>query len=1008
MADATVTNNGTLTWASGTIRGGGDPGTFIYNNGLWDAQSDQQINSAYGGNGTVFNNFSTFQKSAGTGNTIFAGGVLFNQPSGLLNVLSGNVLLQGSGNFTGGLITTAGTSTNYLNAGNFNINGTTLTGNVVEDAGILVGNNVINGALTWVAGNWNSTTVTITPSSTVIVAGGAGLNDMADATVTNNGTLTWASGTIRGGGDPGTFIYNNGLWDAQSDQQMKDDYGGNGTFFNNNGTFNKSLTSGTTSIQGGVTFTNSGVLAALSGAIALNGGLSQNHGTIRFGLASTAAFGQVSVAGPLPLDGTLGLKLLGGYMPALGDSFTPLTSSADSSQFENLNLTTLPTGDSWLVTYNPASVNLKVSALGASNSEITGSVKDAPTHGVPNVSVFAFNTNNPGTYVSTMTDANGLYTLNVTNANWTVGLSDLTANGYNPVPDQQTTTSVAQPIQEVDFIIQAIGATTPAAVTTIASPVTASSATLIGTVSPNDEAVTVFFEYGTSALDHFSPTNTVTSALNSIQPVGIPVAGLSPGTQYQFQLVAENSIGTGDGGIKTFTTLGTAPVVVTLPATNVSATNATVNGSVNPGGLVTTYYFEYGTDTNYGSFTGTNSLPAGNGTMPVTSTLSNLQPATVYHFQLVAVNDVGATPGGDLTFTNLPTAPTVTTLPAFPVGITDATLNGSVNPNGLSTTWYFEYGTDTSYGSFTPTNTLSPTNLHQAVSSSLSSLTPDTVYHFQLVAANSLGTNSGGDLTFTNQASPATISCPPDIITNSAVGQCGQTVSFAPTAGGNPTPTVVCTWNSIPITSPFQFPLGTNVVTCTASNAGGTQSCSFNVVVVDSTPPIPGNNQMGTFENAAASVDVAKMLLRARSQSGNPLSIISVASGTPQGAAVSLGGGKITYAPANGFIGLDTLTYTLSDGCGTALGTISVTVLSTNLPAGNLVSISTTPTSRTVVFAGVPGALYLVQSAPSATGPWTNLSGALQAAANGLIQFTDPTDPPPASQFYRTRYVSGP
>jgi hypothetical protein len=831
---------------------------------------------------------------------------------------------------------------------------------------------------------------------------------MADATVTNNGTLTWASGTIRGGGDPGTFIYNNGLWDAQSDQQMKDDYGGNGTFFNNNGTFNKSLTSGTTSIQGGVTFTNSGVLAALSGAIALNGGLSQNHGTIRFGLASTAAFGQVSVAGPLPLDGTLGLKLLGGYMPALGDSFTPLTSSADSSQFENLNLTTLPTGDSWLVTYNPASVNLKVSALGASNSEITGSVKDAPTHGVPNVSVFAFNTNNPGTYVSTMTDANGLYTLNVTNANWTVGLSDLTANGYNPVPDQQTTTSVAQPIQEVDFIIQAIGATTPAAVTTIASPVTASSATLIGTVSPNGEAVTVFFEYGTSALDHFSPTNTVTSALNSIQPVGIPVAGLSPGTQYQFQLVAENSIGTGDGGIKTFTTLGTAPVVVTLPATNVSATNATVNGSVNPGGLVTTYYFEYGTDTNYGSFTGTNSLPAGNGTMPVTSTLSNLQPATVYHFQLVAVNDVGATPGGDLTFTNLPTAPTVTTLPAFPVGITDATLNGSVNPNGLSTTWYFEYGTDTSYGSFTPTNTLSPTNLHQAVSSSLSSLTPDTVYHFQLVAANSLGTNSGGDLTFTNQASPATISCPPDIITNSAVGQCGQTVSFAPTAGGNPTPTVVCTWNSIPITSPFQFPLGTNVVTCTASNAGGTQSCSFNVVVVDSTPPIPGNNQMGTFENAAASVDVAKMLLRARSQSGNPLSIISVASGTPQGAAVSLGGGKITYAPANGFIGLDTLTYTLSDGCGTALGTISVTVLSTNLPAGNLVSISTTPTSRTVVFAGVPGALYLVQSAPSATGPWTNLSGALQAAANGLIQFTDPTDPPPASQFYRTRYVSGP
>ena len=632
MEDTIVTNNGTLTWASGTIRGGANPGTFVYNNGLWDAQSDQLLQDEFGGAGVVFNNYSTIQKSAGTGSTTFGDGVLLNQPSGLVNVMTGNMVLQGSGNFTGGLFTTSATATNYLNAGNFNINGTILSGNVVENAGNLVGNNVIKGVLSWVAGTWNSAVVTIAPSSTVIVAGGSGVNDMEDTTVTNNGTVTWASGTIRGGANPGTFVYNNGLWDAQSDQLLQDEFGGAGVQFNNNGTFNKSETSGTTSFSSGVAFANSGVLAALSGTIALNGGLSQNHGTIRFGLASTATFGQVSVAGALPLNGTLALKLLGGYAPALGDSFTPLNSSADSSQFENLNLTTLPSGDAWQVAYNPASVNLKVVAFSAPNSQITGSVKDAPTHGVPNISVFAFNTNNPSTYMSTTTDADGLYTLNVTNANWMVGLSDLTANGYNPVPDQQTTTSVAQPIQEVDFVIQAIGATTPAAVTTIASPLTSTSATLIGTVSPNGEAVTVFFEYGTSALDHFSPTNTVTSALNSIQPVQIPVAGLSPGTQYQFQLVAENSIGTSDGGIKTFTTLGTAPVVVTLPATNVSATNATVNGSVNPGGLVTTYYYEYGTDTNYGSFTGTNSLPAGNGTMPVTSTL--FQPAACHRVSL--------------------------------------------------------------------------------------------------------------------------------------------------------------------------------------------------------------------------------------------------------------------------------------------------------------------------------------------------------------------------------------
>jgi len=167
-------------------------------------------------------------------------------------------------------------------------------------------------------------------------------------------------------------------------------------------------------------------------------------------------------------------------------------------------------------------------------------------------------------------------------------------------------------------------------------------------------------------------------------------------------------------------------------------------------------------------------------------------------------------------------------------------------------------------------------------------------------------------------------------------------------------------------------------------------------------------NQMGTHEDQAASVDVAKMLLRARSQRGGVLSIISVTPTTPGGATVTLGGGKITYAPATGFIGPDTLTYTLSDGCGTAQGTISVVVLSSNLPAANQISLSVGRNGATVVFAGVPGAKYVVQTASNPAGPWTDLSGLIQAASNGLIQFTDPANMVPGSHFYRTRYVSGP
>jgi hypothetical protein len=54
------------------------------------------------------------------------------------------------------------------------------------------------------------------------------------------------------------------------------------------------------------------------------------------------------------------------------------------------------------------------------------------------------------------------------------------------------------------------------------------------------------------------------------------------------------------------------PVASTLAATGVTATNATLNGTVNPGGLPTTAYFQYGPDTNYGNIGDFRALPATN------------------------------------------------------------------------------------------------------------------------------------------------------------------------------------------------------------------------------------------------------------------------------------------------------------------------------------------------------------------------------------------------------------
>jgi len=94
-------------------------------------------------------------------------------------------------------------------------------------------------------------------------------------------------------------------------------------------------------------------------------------------------------------------------------------------------------------------------------------------------------------------------------------------------------------------------------------------------------------------------------------------------------------------------------------------------------------------------------------------------------------------------------APTVTISDATSVAESTATLNGSVNPNGSSTTYYFEYGTTTDYGSTTTSTDAGTGTTSVSVSADLTGLSEGTTYHFRLAATNSVGTSYGDDKTFT-------------------------------------------------------------------------------------------------------------------------------------------------------------------------------------------------------------------------------------------------------------------
>jgi hypothetical protein len=80
---------------------------------------------------------------------------------------------------------------------------------------------------------------------------------------------------------------------------------------------------------------------------------------------------------------------------------------------------------------------------------------------------------------------------------------------------------------------------------------------------------------------------------------------------------------------------------------------------------------------------------------------------------------------------------------------TEATLNGTVNPESLSSQYYFEYGTTKSYGSKTAEVSAGSGIKKVAASQLVSGLTPSTTYHFRVAEVNSTGTTTGEDRTFT-------------------------------------------------------------------------------------------------------------------------------------------------------------------------------------------------------------------------------------------------------------------
>ena len=213
----------------------------------------------------------------------------------------------------------------------------------------------------------------------------------------------------------------------------------------------------------------------------------------------------------------------------------------------------------------------------------------------------------------------------------------------------------------------------------------------------------------------------------------------------------------------------TAPTVTTQAATAITTTTTTGNGTITNLGVPnpTQYGVVWSTSTNptvdlptkteQGSRTTTGAF---------TSSITGLTPYTLYYVRAYATNVAGTAYGNEVTFTTLGIAPTITTQAVTNITTTTATGNGDAtnlgipNPTQHGVCW----ATTTNPTTANSHTSDGPVSATGAFTSTITGLTPGTLYHVRAYATNAQGTSYGSDVQFTTTA--ATV----DTFTTSGAG----------------------------------------------------------------------------------------------------------------------------------------------------------------------------------------------------------------------------------------------
>jgi hypothetical protein len=283
---------------------------------------------------------------------------------------------------------------------------------------------------------------------------------------------------------------------------------------------------------------------------------------------------------------------------------------------------------------------------------------------------------------------------------------------------------------------------------TPAASITATSAVLEGTLNPGAVAKAGWY------FDYSNPNGSTcaegpaTPAEPEVEGEALPehaeATGLEPSAKYEFCMVATNELGesTPSANEVTFETEAKAPEVLGESTSAVMATEARLEGTVNPNNQVTECHIQYAKTSEPVT---TNEAPCepssveGFGGQGVGLTVTGLEAATEYHYRIVLKNASAEEGSGEADFETQAPPSELETGEAQALMPTSVELGGKLNPGGEAT-YYIEYGTApcsvSSCGQRSTEGLVTGRTQESVTPILLSSLKRDTTYHYWLVADN--------------------------------------------------------------------------------------------------------------------------------------------------------------------------------------------------------------------------------------------------------------------------------